>query len=154
MAILDLCASPGSKTLHLLDLMQASSSSGRLEDGQTLPTGLLVANEAAHKRVPVIWKRASAMACAAMPLLTTCADARRFPTLLVADEHADMDKGSGCVKITPAHDFNDYEVGKRHSLPGRRPCLATTAARTTRPVRHMRQRWDDSRVSLLWAIGH
>ena len=36
---------------------------------------------------------------------------RRIP--VVADEHADMDKGSGCVKITPAHDFNDYEVGKR-----------------------------------------
>ncbi|RTR02030.1 valine--tRNA ligase [Halomonas nitroreducens] len=40
---------------------------------------------------------------------------RRIP--IVADEHADMDKGSGCVKITPAHDFNDYEVGKRQGLP-------------------------------------
>ncbi|MGO1297602.1 MAG: valine--tRNA ligase [Vibrio sp.] len=36
---------------------------------------------------------------------------------IVGDEHADMEKGTGCVKITPAHDFNDYEVGKRHSLP-------------------------------------
>lgn len=36
---------------------------------------------------------------------------------IVADEHADMEKGTGCVKITPAHDFNDNEVGKRHSLP-------------------------------------
>ncbi len=36
---------------------------------------------------------------------------------IIADEHADKDKGSGCVKITPAHDFNDYEVGKRHQLP-------------------------------------
>ena len=36
---------------------------------------------------------------------------------IVADEHADMAKGTGCVKITPAHDFNDYEVGQRHSLP-------------------------------------
>ena len=36
---------------------------------------------------------------------------------IVGDEHADMDKGTGCVKITPAHDFNDYEVGQRHSLP-------------------------------------
>ena len=36
---------------------------------------------------------------------------RRIP--IVADEHAQMEKGSGCVKITPAHDFNDYEVGKR-----------------------------------------
>ncbi|MDR6981968.1 valyl-tRNA synthetase [Rheinheimera pacifica] len=40
---------------------------------------------------------------------------RRIP--VVADEHADMEKGTGCVKITPAHDFNDYEVGKRHQLP-------------------------------------
>ncbi len=40
---------------------------------------------------------------------------RRIP--IVGDEHADMEKGTGCVKITPAHDFNDYEVGKRHSLP-------------------------------------
>jgi len=36
---------------------------------------------------------------------------------IVGDEHADMNKGTGCVKITPAHDFNDYEVGQRHSLP-------------------------------------
>ncbi|MDP4537887.1 valine--tRNA ligase [Alkalimonas collagenimarina] len=40
---------------------------------------------------------------------------RRIP--IIADDHADMEKGSGCVKITPAHDFNDYEVGKRHQLP-------------------------------------
>ncbi|NIH15903.1 valine--tRNA ligase [Serratia symbiotica] len=36
---------------------------------------------------------------------------------IVGDEHADMEKDTGCVKITPAHDFNDYEVGKRHGLP-------------------------------------
>jgi len=36
---------------------------------------------------------------------------------IVGDDHADMDKGTGCVKITPAHDFNDNEVGKRHQLP-------------------------------------
>lgn len=36
---------------------------------------------------------------------------------ILGDEHADMGKGTGCVKITPAHDFNDYEVGKRHGLP-------------------------------------
>jgi len=39
------------------------------------------------------------------------------PIPIVGDEHADMTKGTGCVKITPAHDFNDNEVGKRHSLP-------------------------------------
>ena len=36
---------------------------------------------------------------------------------IVADDHANMEKGTGCVKITPAHDFNDYEVGQRHKLP-------------------------------------
>jgi len=36
---------------------------------------------------------------------------------IVADEYADPEKGSGAVKITPAHDFNDFEVGKRHNLP-------------------------------------
>ena len=36
---------------------------------------------------------------------------------IVGDEHADPEKGTGCVKITPAHDFNDNEVGKRHNLP-------------------------------------
>ncbi len=36
---------------------------------------------------------------------------------IVCDEHADMTKGTGVVKITPAHDPNDYEVGKRHNLP-------------------------------------
>ena len=35
---------------------------------------------------------------------------------IVADEYADPEKGSGAVKITPAHDFNDFEVGKRHGL--------------------------------------
>ena len=36
--------------------------------------------------------------------------------LVIADEHADMEKGTGCVKITPAHDPNDFEVGNRHNL--------------------------------------
>ncbi|MBA3937692.1 MAG: valine--tRNA ligase [Planctomycetes bacterium] len=36
---------------------------------------------------------------------------------IVGDEHADPEKGTGAVKITPAHDPNDYEVGKRHGLP-------------------------------------
>jgi valyl-tRNA synthetase len=40
---------------------------------------------------------------------------RRIP--IVADEYADPEAGSGAVKITPAHDFNDFEVGKRHDLP-------------------------------------
>ncbi|MBF0296654.1 MAG: valine--tRNA ligase [Magnetococcales bacterium] len=36
---------------------------------------------------------------------------------VIADEHVDPAFGTGCVKITPAHDFNDYEVGTRHKLP-------------------------------------
>ena len=36
---------------------------------------------------------------------------------IIADEYVDREFGTGVVKITPAHDFNDYEVGKRHSLP-------------------------------------
>jgi valyl-tRNA synthetase len=36
---------------------------------------------------------------------------------IVADEYSDPEKGTGAVKITPAHDFNDFEVGKRHDLP-------------------------------------
>jgi valyl-tRNA synthetase len=40
---------------------------------------------------------------------------RRIP--IVADEYSDPEKGTGAVKVTPAHDFNDFEVGKRHRLP-------------------------------------
>ena len=40
---------------------------------------------------------------------------RRIP--IVADEYVDPEFGTGCVKITPAHDFNDYEIGQRHKLP-------------------------------------
>ena len=40
---------------------------------------------------------------------------RRIP--IVADDYSDPEKGTGAVKITPAHDFNDFEVGRRHHLP-------------------------------------
>ncbi|MGB7278017.1 MAG: valine--tRNA ligase [Pseudolabrys sp.] len=40
---------------------------------------------------------------------------RKIP--IIADGYSDPEKGSGAVKITPAHDFNDFEVGKRHNLP-------------------------------------
>jgi len=40
---------------------------------------------------------------------------RKIPIL--ADEYSDPEKGSGAVKVTPAHDFNDFEIGKRHNLP-------------------------------------
>jgi valyl-tRNA synthetase len=40
---------------------------------------------------------------------------RKIP--IITDDYVDPEFGTGCVKITPAHDFNDYEVGKRHDLP-------------------------------------
>jgi valyl-tRNA synthetase len=40
---------------------------------------------------------------------------RQIP--VIADDYVDPEFGTGCVKITPAHDFNDYEVGQRHALP-------------------------------------
>ena len=39
---------------------------------------------------------------------------RKVP--IIADEYVDMEFGTGCLKITPAHDFNDYELGKKHNL--------------------------------------
>src|SRR5262249_29416510 len=39
------------------------------------------------------------------------------PIPIIGDDYADPEKGSGAVKITPAHDFNDFEVGRRHGLP-------------------------------------
>jgi valyl-tRNA synthetase len=47
---------------------------------------------------------------AVLPLL-----GRRIP--IIGDDYADPEKGTGAVKITPAHDFNDFEVGRRHDLP-------------------------------------
>ncbi len=52
---------------------------------------------------------------------------RRIP--IIADEYSDPEKGSGAVKITPAHDFNDFAVGQRHSLP--MPSILTPEARVT-----------------------
>jgi valyl-tRNA synthetase len=48
--------------------------------------------------------------CVILPLV-----GRKIP--IVADEYSDPEKGSGAVKVTPAHDFNDFEIGKRHNLP-------------------------------------
>ncbi len=36
---------------------------------------------------------------------------------IIGDEHVDIEKGTGCLKVTPGHDFNDFEIGKRNSLP-------------------------------------
>ena len=46
---------------------------------------------------------------------------------VIADEAVDKDFGTGCLKITPAHDFNDYEIGKRHQLPSL--CIFTPDAK-------------------------
>ncbi len=51
---------------------------------------------------------------------------------IIGDDYVDPEFGSGCVKITPAHDFNDYEVGKRHNLPminilDRKACINANA---------------------------
>ena len=52
---------------------------------------------------------------------------RRIP--VVADEYSDPEKGTGAVKITPAHDFNDFAVGQRHGLP--MPSVLDREARVT-----------------------
>ena len=78
---------------------------------------------------------------------------------VIADEYVDKEFGSGCVKITPAHDFNDYEVGKRHQLPlinilsrthasvWRAPHIttstATTRAKRLSPISKPRGCWKD-----------
>ena len=36
---------------------------------------------------------------------------------IIGDEHVDLEKGTGCLKVTPGHDFNDFEIGRRHNLP-------------------------------------
>jgi valyl-tRNA synthetase len=36
---------------------------------------------------------------------------------IIEDDYVDMEFGTGCLKITPAHDINDYEIGMRHNLP-------------------------------------
>jgi valyl-tRNA synthetase len=70
-----------------------------------------------HANVPEIWNthlhpryRGLIGRHAILPLV-----GRRIP--IVADTYSDPKKGTGAVKVTPAHDFNDFEVGKRHALP-------------------------------------
>ena len=52
---------------------------------------------------------------------------RRIP--IIADAYSDPEKGTGAVKITPAHDFNDFEVGRRHGLPA--PSVLDAEGRVT-----------------------
>ena len=56
---------------------------------------------------------------------------------IVADEYSDPEKGTGAVKITPAHDFNDFEVGKRHNLrDGQHLRRATPRSTTNAPEKY------------------
>lgn len=71
----------------------------------------LAARRGSHlKQLEMLARMASDGRMLLLPLVD-----RRIP--LIRDEWADPTKGSGCVKITPAHDPNDYEVGLRHNLP-------------------------------------
>ena len=54
---------------------------------------------------------------------------------IIADEYVDPDFGSGCVKITPAHDFNDYAMGERHGLPKINILTANAAINEAAPER-------------------
>jgi valyl-tRNA synthetase len=60
--------------------------------------------------------------CVILPLT-----GRRIP--IIGDDYSDPEKGSGAVKITPAHDFNDFEVGRRHNLPS--PSILDRQGRVT-----------------------
>ncbi len=73
---------------------------------ETMLGDMAVAVNPADKRYAALLK---AGAQVTLPLV-----GRAIP--IVADEHADPEQGTGAVKITPAHDFNDYEVGRRHNL--------------------------------------
>jgi valyl-tRNA synthetase len=55
---------------------------------------------------------------------------------VIADDYVDPTFGSGCVKITPAHDFNDYEVGQRHGLPLINIFTADAALNDAAPVEY------------------
>jgi len=71
------------------------------------------------------------------------------PVPIIADEYPDPEKGSGAVKITPAHDFNDFLVGKRHNL---RPSTSSTPRRgSTRTRPPSIAAWTGSRRARRWS---
>ena len=71
------------------------------------------------------------------------------PIPVIADEHADMEKGTGVVKITPAHDPNDFEVGNRHNLE--RICIMNDDATMNEnvPSKYQGMTREDCREELL-----
>jgi valyl-tRNA synthetase len=62
---------------------------------------------------------------------------------IIGDEYVDREFGTGVVKITPAHDFNDYEVGKRHNLP-----LFNIFDKNAQIVSELSMTWTDPNTSL------
>ena len=101
---------------HLWHFRYPLADGARTDDGKdhvvvatTRPETMLGDTAVAvHPRDPRY--RALVGATVVLPLV-----GRRIP--VIADEHVDPEFGSGCVKITPAHDFNDHAVGVRHDLP-------------------------------------
>ena len=71
------------------------------------------------------------------------------PIPVITDEHADMEKGTGVVKITPAHDPNDFEVGNRHNLE--RICIMNDDATMNEnvPVKYQGMTREDCREEVL-----
>jgi len=77
-----------------------------------------------ERRLEAVAQRRQTHLPALQTLRRMAADGRKVmlplanrPIPLITDEWADPEKGTGCVKITPAHDANDYDVGRRHNLP-------------------------------------
>ncbi len=69
---------------------------------------------------------------------------------IIGDEHADPEKGTGAVKITPAHDFDDYEVGLRHNLTP--VCILTPTARMISAAPVPEKYWDMDRYEARAAV--
>ncbi len=86
-----------------------SDGSGDIEIATTRPETLLGDAAVAVNPADERYKHLIGKTCI-LPLV-----GREIP--IVGDEHADMEFGTGCVKITPCHDPNDFEVGLRHNLP-------------------------------------
>lgn len=71
---------------------------------------------------------------------------------IIADEYPDPEKGSGAVKITPAHDFNDFEVGKRHDLPMINVLDANAAMNENTPAEYQGMDRYDARSKVVEAM--
>jgi len=72
---------------------------------------------------------------------------RRIP--IIADDYVDPEFGTGCVKITPAHDFNDYEIGQRHDLPQYNVLNDNGAINDTAPARYRGMDRFDARKAVI-----